>query len=106
MKKISILFASLLVISLFFIACGEEKESASVGSPLAPENQPHFAGKKQPTSEYVHGTDITDRLRSDLENGLDVTLPAGRFFVSESIIVFDYSGTVEGAGKKKTIIDT
>jgi len=56
-------------------------------------------------SEYVHGADITAQLRADLNAGLDVKFPAGHFYISESIIVEGYSGTVEGAGKDATIIE-
>lgn len=55
-------------------------------------------------SKYIPGTDITGQLRADLNAGLDVHLPAGRFYISESVIVENYSGTVKGAGKEATII--
>lgn len=48
-------------------------------------------------SEYVPGTDITVQIRNDLNAGLDVTLPASHYYVSESIFVFGYSGTIKGA---------
>lgn len=59
----------------------------------------------QEADAYVPGTDITEQLRSDLDAGLDVRLPAGHYYVSQSIIVQYYSGTVSGAGKGKTIIE-
>jgi len=57
-------------------------------------------------THYVSGTDITEQLRNDLNAGLSVTLPAGHFYVSETIVVQGYSGTVKGAGKDATIIET
>jgi len=56
-------------------------------------------------TEYNPGTDITEQLRTDLNAGLDVKFPAGHFYISESIIVEGYSGTVKGAGKDATIIE-
>ena len=56
-------------------------------------------------SEYIPGTDITVQLRTDLNAGRDVKIPAGHFYVSESIIVEGYSGTLMGAGKDTTIIE-
>ena len=56
-------------------------------------------------SKYVPGTDITEQLRGDLNAGLNVRLRAGHYYVSESIIVQGYSGTISGAGKGKTIIE-
>jgi len=63
--------------------------------------------KKAMTSGYVPGTDITVQLRSDLENGLSVTLPAGHFYLSETVIIGGYpGGTIKGAGKDLTILET
>ncbi len=56
-------------------------------------------------SKYISGTDVTLQLRTDLNAGLDVKFPAGHFYVSESIIIEGYSGTVKGAGKDATIIE-
>lgn len=56
-------------------------------------------------SAYIPGTDITEQLRNDLNAGLDVKLPAGHYYVSESIAVHGYSGTVKGAGKNRTTIE-
>ena len=56
-------------------------------------------------SKYTPGTDITRQLRTDLNAGLDVELPPGRFYISESVIVEDYSGTVKGAGREATVIE-
>ena len=60
---------------------------------------------KATASEYIPGSDITDQLISDLAAGLDVTLPSGHFYVSRSIFVSGYSGTIKGAGKHQTIIE-
>jgi hypothetical protein len=38
-------------------------------------------------SEYIPGTDITVQLRTELNAGRDVKIPAGHFYISESIIV-------------------
>ena len=38
-------------------------------------------------SVYVNGTDITQQLRSDLNAGLNVDLPSGHYYVSESILI-------------------
>jgi hypothetical protein len=63
--------------------------------------------KKAKTSNYIPGTDITEQLRSDLENGLSVTLPAGHFYLSETVIIGEYpGGTIKGAGKDLTILET
>lgn len=56
-------------------------------------------------SVYIPGTDITEQLKSDFSAGLDITLPAGHFYISESIIVQGYSGNVKGAGMDETIIE-
>ena len=56
-------------------------------------------------SEYIPGTDITVQLRTDLNTGRDVKIPAGHFYISESIIVEGYSGTLMGTGKDVTIIE-
>ena len=62
--------------------------------------------KKANSSNYVPGEDITEQLRSDLENGLSVTLPAGHFYLSESVFITGYTGgTIKGAGKGFTIIE-
>jgi len=63
------------------------------------------ASSKVDASEYISGTDITLQLRNDLNSGLDVNLPDGHFYVSETIIVQGYSGTVKGVGKNSTIIE-
>lgn len=54
---------------------------------------------------YTPGTDITEQLKSDFGAGLDITIPAGHFYISESIVVQGYSGTVKGAGMDETIIE-
>jgi hypothetical protein len=56
-------------------------------------------------SEYIPGTDITVQLRTDLNAGRNVKIPAGHFYISESIIVEGYSGTLKGADKNATIIE-
>jgi hypothetical protein len=56
-------------------------------------------------SKYITGTDITSLLREDFAAGIDVNLPAGHFYTSESIFAKDYSGTLRGAGKDVTIIE-
>lgn len=56
-------------------------------------------------SNYISGTDITLQLKDDFKAGIDVILPKGHFYTSESIIVEDYSGMVSGAGKDLTIIE-
>ncbi len=63
------------------------------------------ASSQAKVPEYVPGTDITEHLRNDLNAGLDVKLPAGHYYVSESIVVQGYSGTVKGAGKDATIVE-
>ena len=63
--------------------------------------------KKAKVSNYIPGTDITEQLQSDLENGLSVTLPAGHFYLSETVIIGDYpGGIIKGAGKDLTILET
>jgi len=77
------------------------------GFSCTPEPGPRSeAAPPSTTSGYRPGTDITRQLRADLEAGKDVNLPAGRFFVSESVIVQGYAGTVQGGGMDSTIIQT
>lgn len=57
------------------------------------------------SSRYVSGSDITLLLKEDLEAKVDINLPEGHFYTSETIIAENYSGTVSGAGKGKTIIE-
>jgi len=66
-----------------------------------------FSGgdKDEESSKYVSGSDITLLLREDLEANVDINLPEGHFYTSETIIAESYSGTVSGAGKGKTIIE-
>lgn len=61
-------------------------------------------GCKEPP-RYVSGEDITLLLRQDLEANLDINLPEGHFYTSETIITENYSGTVSGAGKGLTFIE-
>lgn len=56
-------------------------------------------------NKYIPDTDITDQLRNDIEAGLDVTLPAGHFYLSETILTGYLGGTIKGAGKNITIIE-
>lgn len=95
----------ILLVALTFIHCEQDNDPE-------PEEKFHHQAKpdkKGPKiaskSDYIPGTDITHQLREDLNAGLDVTLPAGRFYVSESIIVEGYSGTLKGAGKEATTIE-
>jgi hypothetical protein len=60
---------------------------------------------KEESSKYISGEDITQLLREDLEAGIDIDLPEGHFYTSESIFVDSFNGTVSGAGKDKTIIE-
>jgi len=86
MKKPIAILILIFVVSLLLVSVTVAQEEADV-------------------SEYVPGTDITERLRSDLNAGLDIRLGAGHYYVSESIIVQGYNGTISGAGKGKTIIE-
>jgi hypothetical protein len=97
MKNI-ILFICALAVSVFMLnSCSEQPTSV-------PDIQ-RVDGNLSKTS-YVPGTDITEQLRDDLNAGLNVTLPAGHFYVSESIVVLGYpGGTIKGAGKDATIIE-
>lgn len=61
--------------------------------------------KDEQSSKYVSGSDITLLLKEDLEANVDINLPEGHFYTSETIIADNYSGTVSGAGKGKTIIE-
>jgi hypothetical protein len=72
---------------------------------LTPEGE--FSALKQASSSnYIPGEDITEQLRGDLEDGLSITLPAGLFYLSESIMITGYTGgTIKGAGKGLTIIE-
>jgi uncharacterized protein Usg len=72
---------------------------------LTPEGE-HSVLKKAKSSNYIPGEDITLQLRSDLEEGLSVTLPAGHFYLSETIFITGYTGgTLKGAGKGLTILE-
>ena len=63
--------------------------------------------KKAKVSNYIPETDITEQLQSDLESGLSVTLPAGHFYLSEGVWIDGYpGGTIKGAGRDLTIIET
>lgn len=72
---------------------------------LTPDEVPsELKGAK--ADKYLPGDDITDQLRDDLTDGLSVTLPAGHFYLSESIWIFGYpGGTLKGAGRDATIIE-
>ena len=96
------LYNVLLLIFLFMI----------IGGPSMPEIRPDLlnsvcfrALKKEKEKKYIPETDITEQLRNELNASLDVNLPAGRFYVSESIIVQGYSGTIKGAGRNETVIE-
>ena len=98
MKKLNYV----LLLSIMFMLIAGCSKDESPGDPLNPNDD----GVLKSPSAYIPGTDITVQLRNDLNAGLDVTLPAGHFYVSETIIVIGYSGTVKGAGKDVTIIET
>jgi hypothetical protein len=85
-KKSTAILILVCVVSLLLVSVTVAQEEADV-------------------SDYVPGTDITEQIRNDLNAGLGVTLPAGHYYVSESIFVFGYSGTIKGAGKGKTVIE-
>lgn len=57
------------------------------------------------SSKYVWRSDITLLLKEDLEANVDINLPEGHFYTSETIIAENDSGTVSGAGKGQTIIE-
>lgn len=102
MKNLSIIRLILILLALITIlSCSEDSDRFNQ-DPVS-DNQHMKSGSN--ISEYLPGTDITEQLRADLNAGLDVNLPAGHFYVSETIIVEGYSGTVKGAGKDVTIIE-
>jgi len=95
--KNKILFICLLTAALFvWNSCSEQPTSV-----LDTQNTNSALSK----TVYVPGSDITEQLTNDLNAGLDVNLPAGHFYVSESIVALYYSGTLKGAGKEATIIE-
>ncbi|MFO7851084.1 MAG: hypothetical protein ACQERS_02730 [Bacteroidota bacterium] len=98
-NKLSI---GLILLSVAIVCTYCTKEESS----LVPEGELLML-KKAKTSNYIPGTDITEQLRSDLESGLSVTLPAGHFYLSEGVWTDGYTGgTVKGSGRDLTIIET
>jgi parallel beta-helix repeat protein len=96
--KSQILFSCVLIAAIFvWNSCNEQPTSV-----LDTQNPNSTVSK----TVYIAGTDITEQLRNDLTAGLNVKLPEGHFYVSEPIVVQDYSGTVKGAGKDVTIIES
>jgi hypothetical protein len=96
--KSQILFSCVLIAAIFvWNSCNEQPTSV-----LDTQNPNSTLSK----TVYIAGTDITEQLRNDLTAGLNVKLPEGHFCVSEPIVVQDYSGTVKGAGKDVTIIES
>ncbi len=99
MKK---LYYVILLIFMFLLIGGSSMPEIR---PDPPNSDYFSAQKKDKETKYIPGTDITEKLRNELNASLDVNLPAGRFYVSESIIVQGYSGTIKGAGKNETVIE-
>ena len=80
--------------------CTKEENSMVADSELS-------SIKKAKVSGYIPGTDITEQLQSDLESGLSVTLPAGHFYLRKGVWIAGYpGGTIKGAGRDLTIIET
>ncbi len=90
-----------LVSFLIFIISGCSELEIQPDSQITVKNSNL---KSTSITEYTPGTDITEQLKADLFTGLDVILPEGVFYLSESILVEGYSGTIQGAGKVLTII--
>jgi len=101
MKKNSLSIGIILLfVAMVFTCCTKEENSMVAYSELA-------MLKKSTISNYIPGTDITEQLQSDLENGLSVTLPAGHFYLSEGVWTDGYpGGTIKGAGRYLTILET
>jgi hypothetical protein len=99
MQKRSLFF--IIIIFVFLLLLFSKNRKQSENSNL----QVSDSFKKNCVSEYIPGTDITDQLRKDLNASLDVNLPEGHFYTSESITIYGYTGTIKGAGKDVTIIE-
>lgn len=98
-NKFSVIGITCIAVAMAFTTCTKDTEF------MTPEESPS-ALKAAKADHYLPGTDITDQLRNDLEAGLSITLPAGHFYLSESIWIFDYpGGTIKGAGRDATIIE-
>ena len=98
MKGFSLAFFLLLLAALCTTCTKDE-------AYLTPEGE-LSALKKASLANYIPGEDITVQLRSDLEAGLSVTLPAGHFYLSESLFISAYpGGVIKGAGKHVSVIE-
>jgi hypothetical protein len=92
----------LLALAVAVASCTEPVSSIET---TGQEDQTALIAKKPAGTDYVPGTDITEQLRNDLNAGHDVAIPAGHFYISESIIVHEYAGTIKGAGRDETFLE-
>ena len=63
-----------------------------------------LACEEKENPRYVPGEDITTLLQEDLDNDVDIVLPAGKFYVSKTLYGKEYCGSISGAGKGVTEI--
>jgi hypothetical protein len=99
MNRFSIIVIICIAVAMACTTCTKDTD-------FLPSEEAPSALKVAKADKYLPGTDITVKLKEDLEAGLSVTLPASHFYLSESIRVFGYpGGTIKGAGRDATIIE-